>query len=209
MRHHGNERYLSRIGSNVWANQEGSLLDDEVHAISTDSEQNVLFGGHTLGDIAAKNKGRGFYDVFVGVYDREGIPQWIWQNGTQVNDVLFGAKYDAEDYILLGGHTEGNMAGQGSIYQDDDGKVNYDIWLARWTGDGEEMWRTQFGTTGNDFFSTRWHLIAAANVLITGGNKWRTLHRQEGQEEHECGVSRRDRHVHRNSMQKTQNWYNC
>ena len=55
VRHHGNERYLSPSGQCV--GQSGALYWTTKFRDRHDSEQNVLFGGHTLGDLTAINKG--------------------------------------------------------------------------------------------------------------------------------------------------------
>ena len=174
VRQHGNERYLSRLGSNVWSNQEGSVDDEELHAIGTNSQGDVVFGGHTLGSLSSRNKARDTYDVFIGVYDKNGVKKWEWQNGTQVNDVLFGAKFDPGDYIFAGGHTEGNMninVYSGKKTTDESGKINYDIWMSRWqnglTG-GTEQWRLQFGTTGNDYLYALTTTSSVGEVIVGG-----------------------------------------
>lgn len=127
--------------------------------IDTDSQGNIYVTGWTLGDLGGNNAGS--YDVWLAKYNRNGDRQWLEQFGTQGDDsLLFGdLEVDSDGDIFLTGHTDNDLAGNNA--------GSYDVWVAKYSRNGDRQWLEQFGTPDLDYA----HAISddnVGNVYVTG-----------------------------------------
>ena len=64
------------------------------------------------------------------------------QIGSPGVDVSYGSATDSEGNVYLTGTTSGSLGG--------DSQGGFDVWVAKYNRQGQELWRQQFGTSGND-----------------------------------------------------------
>jgi len=148
---YGNLDWITQIGTNDY---------DWIWAVDTDSQGNVLVGGWTLGSFNADQPNLGSYDAWLAKYSSEGNQIWLRQFGSAGDDEGFALEVDSNDDIYIAGFTDGLFASGSKI-----GGV--DSWLTKFSCDGDELWRQQFGSSGND---QAYDLSVASdgNIFVTG-----------------------------------------
>lgn len=107
-------------------------------APSTDSFGNVYIVGATTGALGESNAGSS--DVWFAKYDSNGNQLWIQQFGSSNFDAPLNIVTDKEGNSYLTGVTKGNLEGINSE------SGNYNVWLAKYDSDGNQVWIQQFGT---------------------------------------------------------------
>ena len=119
-----------------WRVQIGSSGSETSYGVAATPDGEVVIAASTEGNLAGENQGQ--RDVFLARYSNEGDQLWALQTGGENNDSPLGVSVAPDGSIYVGGFTDGNFAGpnQGSA----------DVWLARFDGDGNELWRRQFGS---------------------------------------------------------------
>ena len=118
-----------------WSIQLGSDQADTTFGVSTGPDGGVVVAAATEGSLAGDHQGQ--RDVYLARYSAGGDPVWSLQVGGPKNDSPLGVSVAPDGSIYVGGFTEGDFAAtnQGSA----------DVWLARFDGGGNELWRRQFG----------------------------------------------------------------
>ena len=116
--------------------QIGSSGAETSYGVSATPDGDVVITASTEGTLAGDHQGK--RDVFLARYSKQGDQLWALQTGGEANDSPLGVSVAPDGSIYVGGFTDGDFAGpnQGSA----------DVWLARFDGDGNELWRTQFGS---------------------------------------------------------------
>jgi hypothetical protein len=130
-------------GNLEWINQIGTNDYDWIWAVDTDSKGNVLVGGWTLGSFVVDQPNLGSYDAWLAKYSSDGSQLWLRQFGSSGDDEGFALEVDGDDNIFIAGFTDGQIAeslNNGGV----------DSWLTKFSSDGNEIWRKQFGSAGND-----------------------------------------------------------
>ena len=127
-------------GNQLWIEQFGTDDYDEIFALDIDSEDNIYTTGWTLGSLEGTNAGS--YDIWLAKYDTDGNQLWIEQFGTNDFDWSWDIAVDPNDNIYATGWTLGSLEGTNA--------GSYDIWLAKYDTDGNQLWIEQFGTGGDD-----------------------------------------------------------
>ena len=99
-------------------------------------------------------------DLFVAKYDSEGNQLWSRQLGTPLADVGVAVVSDHYGNIYLTGITKGTLEGDSSA-------GGWDVFLIKFGGLGQELWRRQLGSVGDET------VVAittdeAGNVYLTG-----------------------------------------
>ena len=119
-----------------WRVQIGSSGAETSYGVAATPDGEVVITASTEGNLAGENQGQ--RDLFLARYSNEGDQLWALQTGGENNDSPLGVSVAPDGSIYVGGFTDGNFAGpnQGSA----------DVWLARFDGDGNELWRRQFGS---------------------------------------------------------------
>lgn len=127
-------------GRLLWWRHLGSAGDfDASNAVAIDVHGNVYIAGETYGSLAGRYRGE--EDAFLAKYDADGRLQWKRQLGTRCYDIAKGIAVDGDGNALVGGYTCGWLAAppQGA-----------DSFLAKYDPDGRQLWRRQFGSTGDE-----------------------------------------------------------
>ncbi|MDJ0744465.1 MAG: SBBP repeat-containing protein [Xenococcaceae cyanobacterium MO_167.B27] len=133
-------------GNQLWIEQFGTNEGDETFGLDIDSEDNIYTTGWTRGNLGGPNNlnpdGEVTYDIWLAKYDTDGNQEWIEQFGTNTFDWSWDVATDLNDDIYITGWTLGSLEGSNA--------GSYDIWLAKYDSDGNQLWIDQFGTTGDD-----------------------------------------------------------
>ncbi|MBE9169062.1 SBBP repeat-containing protein [Pleurocapsales cyanobacterium LEGE 06147] len=127
-------------GNQQWRTQFGSADYDWAWDAATDNQDNVYITGWTLGDLGGASAGS--YDGWVAKYDSDGNQQWIEQFGTAGDDIARTIDVDDLGNFYLTGYTDSDFGGTNT--------GSYDTWVAKYDSDGNQQWRTQFGTSEID-----------------------------------------------------------
>jgi hypothetical protein len=137
--------------------QFGTVRDDDPAGVAVDSSGNVYVAGSTKGSFASFTN-QGDYDVFLTKYDKSGGLQWVRQFGTASADIAGGVAVDASGNVYISGATAGNLAviNVGS----------YDIFLAKFDTNGNQLWVKQFGSSGTDISTAV--AVGSGGIYIAG-----------------------------------------
>lgn len=105
--------------------------------VATDPFGNVFIAGGTTRSLGGPNAGS--RDPWLAKYDSEGNQLWTQQFGSSSFDTAYGAATDNLGNVYLVGYTEGDLAGPRQAEFSD-------VWLAKYDGDGNQLWTQQFGS---------------------------------------------------------------
>lgn len=124
----------------VWGKQFGSDKDEYALNHLTDQNGNIYVAGKTTGTIDGKNLGEN--DGFLIKIDNQGNTLWSRQFGTSQEEDIQWSAIDNEGNVYITGSTTG-------VLQDKNfGKE--DVFVIKYTPQGEVEWSRQFGTDSID-----------------------------------------------------------
>jgi hypothetical protein len=149
-------RRLDSQGNEVWQAQFGTFGDEGASGVAMDST-----GLYVAGSIDGSFPGEakiGSLDGFLAKYGFDGSPMWITQFGTRQWDVASSVVADGSGVYVLG-YTEGVFPGKERLGASD-------LFLTRFTANGEQDWITQFGSRGTD--SPEASAIGPSGVVVAG-----------------------------------------
>jgi len=145
-------------GNKQWQRQLGSPEEDKVSKIALDDGGNIYIFGQTNGKLGKNRKGK--TDIFIAKYDKTGEQIWIWQIGTNKNDVCSGLDIDKLGNLYIVGFTEGDLA------KTNMGKL--DVIVIKYDKHGKMIWKDQFGTEEHDLASDI-RVGQSNDIYICGG----------------------------------------
>jgi hypothetical protein len=146
-------------GSREWFTQFGTTQYDEAYDVAVDNQGNAYSTGWTVGDLGANNSG--IYDVWVAKHNNDGELQFIEQFGSEDYEFPWGIDTDTEGNVYVTGWTLGNLAGNNA--------GSYDVWVAKYDSNGNQIWLQQFGTEGDDsFLYGDIEVDANGDIFLTG-----------------------------------------
>jgi hypothetical protein len=123
-----------------WDMQFGSPQADSSFGVAAAPGGDVVVALATEGSIVQPNAGG--RDVVLARYTSEGSALWLTQFGGESSDSPLGVSMSSDGFIYVGGFTDGSFAAESA--------GSADVWLAKFDGDGTEVWRRQFGGEGWD-----------------------------------------------------------
>jgi hypothetical protein len=138
-----NDGYIIKIDSlsnTVWTRQFGTPQNDDVQWSAIDEKGCVYIAGITAGSMEGKNRGK--EDIFVVKYNPDGRLAWTKQFGTDSTDMAQGIYADKMGGIYIAGGTLGVLGDQSF--------GGMDGILIKINENGERVYVSQFGTSGND-----------------------------------------------------------
>jgi hypothetical protein len=138
-----NDGYIIKIDSlsnTLWTKQFGTRQNDDVQWSAIDEKGCIYITGITPGSMEGKNKGK--EDIFVVKYNPDGNKVWTRQFGTDSTDMAQGIYADKNGGIYIAGGTMGIM-GEKSF-------GSMDGIIIKINENGEKVYMSQFGTSGND-----------------------------------------------------------
>jgi hypothetical protein len=144
-------------GNRQWFTEVGSSAFDESYAVTVSNDGSVYAAGWTLGDLAGENAG--VYDGVLTKLDNDGQVEWTRQFGTADYEWTWGVDTDSQGNVYATGWTLGDLAGENA--------GSYDVFLAKYDSEGNQVWIQQFGTSGDDQ-AFRINIDSNDNIFLTG-----------------------------------------
>jgi hypothetical protein len=132
-------RKYSLAGAELWTNQVGTLLTDDVRAVAVNS-LGVYVAGSTDG--AFEHASAGGFDGFVRAYRPNGAKWWVSEFGTTGTDGIRGI-VAGPSAIYVAGSTDGT-------FEEQVAQGGLDGFVRRLDHHGNEVWTRQFGSPGTD-----------------------------------------------------------
>ena len=130
----------------LWGRRFGSVGGDQGSAaVALDSVGSLYVLSASGGALPAQTYSGGRLDVFLRKYDVDGNHLWTRQFGSRGSDFAGGLAVNDSDDIFVLGSTAGPLPGQTSTAED------YDLFLRKYDGEGNERWTRRFGTDYDDF----------------------------------------------------------
>jgi hypothetical protein len=147
-------------GNEIWTRQFGTEYDDIAFDVSVDMAGNVYVVGYIDGIAVWEQKvllvESG--DAFIRKFNGNGNEIWTRQFGTERSDGANDVSVDMAGNVYVVGWTGGTFPGQR-------GKGDWDAFVRRYDGNGNEIWTRQFGTEGDDAALA---MDMAGNVYVVG-----------------------------------------
>jgi len=142
-------------GIRLWGSYYGGLNVDEIYSITIDDSSFLYFCGNTQSPSNIATPGShqstigGMYDGFLVKFDSTGQRIWGTYYGGTSQDYCYSVASFESDKIYLGGETWSinNISTPGSFQPTLSG---LDAFLVRFNNNGERIWGTYFGGTGNE-----------------------------------------------------------
>jgi len=156
----GDDAYLVKFntdGVRQWGTYYGGGDYDWGYFIATDSQGNVYLEGHTGSDDVIATSGTqqptrgGDYDAFLVKFDGNGSRIWGTYYGGAAQERGNACAVDSNDNVILTGYTNSNSTNiiSAGAYQDFYGG-NQDAFAAKFDSNGDRIWGTYLGGTGED-----------------------------------------------------------
>ena len=127
-------------GSRLWIRQFGAEGGENAQSLAPDGAGGAFVAGG-VGYIGPFPTG----DAWIARYDADGNHIWFRQFGTREEENAPAVASDGAGGMFVGGDTRGNFGGRHLGM--------YDAWLARFDGEGNQVWVRQFGTSGYEAVS--------------------------------------------------------
>ncbi|MEU8225335.1 alpha/beta hydrolase-fold protein [Kribbella sp. NPDC048915] len=129
-------------GSREWTRSLGTAGTERAYGVAVDAQGRVVVTGYTNGNLDGAHSGNATDDAFVAQYDAAGNRQWITQFGVPgVADRGYSLAVDGAA-LYVGGYTKGALDGAN--------QGDKDTFVARFHGDGRQVWVRQGGSAGED-----------------------------------------------------------
>ena len=136
--------FLSKFSFNCemqWLRQWGTSGNDEGKAVAADSGS-IYVAGRVNGDMDGEKRVK-LDDAFISKFDQKGEKEWTVIIGTGGNDEATGIAVKGSN-VYAAGSTGGQFRGNSKTGY-------YNVWLAKYTSEGNRKWIVQHGTGGFDF----------------------------------------------------------
>lgn len=127
-----------------WIRQIGTPEYESAYAISADTLGNVFMSGFTRGGLGAASAYGS--DPFFAKYDSSGNLIWTRQLNAGLGESAWGISADGLGNVYVQGDTSDSLFGPSA--------GSFDVWLAKYDGNGNELWGRQFGTPQHDEYGT-------------------------------------------------------
>lgn len=124
----------------IWARQLGTDKEEYVHSHVVDKDGNIYISGNTQGIMNEKNFGK--TDGFITKIDSSGTTKWSRQFGTVEDEDIQWSAIDSKGNIYITGFTSGILNSMNH------GKE--DIFVIKYSPDGEKIWTKQIGSDSTD-----------------------------------------------------------
>lgn len=160
-------------GYKEWTKTLGSNGIDGSMAAAVDAEGNIYVTGYTNGDLDG-NTGTGDFDLFLAKWRSDGSREWTKLLGTAASEAGNAITVDKSGNIFVAGDTAGSFSGfanaGGNCGQPNDPQPCEDIFLAKWTPDGNRAWVKQWGAKGDESV-TGVNTDKSGSLFVTGSTR--------------------------------------
>jgi hypothetical protein len=150
----GNDAFLAKFspdGTRLWGTYFGGPMQESGWCCRTDSLGNIYLSGHTLSVSVIATPGshqsflRGERDAFLAKFSSGGSLLWATYFGGDNQEAGYGCEVEQEGAIYLTGYTNSiNFISTPASHQQAAGG-DYDGFLAKFTGGGQQIWGTYYG----------------------------------------------------------------
>lgn len=138
-----------QFGNHQWTHRLANPhANDYIYDFASDSHANLFVAGETLEG-----------DAFLFKLDEFGNELWHREFGTSKMDYLVSLVVDGQGHAYASGGTEGDLAAPSA--------GGRDIFVSRWTSDGDLEWTQQFGTPLDDWAEVT---KSSVGVFLTGAS---------------------------------------
>ncbi|MES2592983.1 MAG: T9SS type A sorting domain-containing protein [Bacteroidota bacterium] len=154
-------------GNLIWARNDGGVYNEEVLGITYDLAGNVYICGFftTKASFGSTTiTGYGDRDIYVAKYSPSGNFLWAKKAGGSAKDEAKAIKCDAAGNVYICGIFKGSANFNGQTVSS---KGNYDMFVAKYTTNGEMQWVKTAGSTWDD---AAWGITVdnAGKIFVTG-----------------------------------------
>lgn len=150
-------------GEVLWTKQFGTQMNEGGTDIAVDPNGNIYVSGYTSGSLQISSLGEA--DAFLRKTDGLGDEIWTRQFGSVGEDVAFGLTLESDAAIYVVGDTEGSLGGNHA--------GGTDAFISKFDAQGELMWSSQIGSSGQDDF--RAVALTSAGTVVSVGRTSGTL----------------------------------
>jgi hypothetical protein len=161
-------------GEHVWSRRHGGSVSSTFgYAIAADASGNIVVAGHFTGAISlggGELTSAGRKDIFVVMYDANGVHQWSKKFGGSLDDSAWGIDIDAAGNVVMTGEFRSSINFGGTTLVS---AGISDIFLVRFSSTGAHQWSERFGGSGQDY--GRAVAVDAAGNVCSTGQFWGTL----------------------------------
>lgn len=134
---------FNAVGKQVWVDQFGSAAGEIAVGLGVDAAGNAYVAGQTHGFIHPSQTSQGKSDIWLARFSPQGQQQWVRQFGSAGFDGASDVEADKFGNTYVVGYTTGNLGGPNV--------GGNDIWIAKYSSSGAQMWVKQFGSPMDDF----------------------------------------------------------
>jgi hypothetical protein len=152
-------RRYNAAGAEIWTRQFGSNERDLPKGVTLDDAGNVYVVGQTFGSLPGQISAGG-WDAFLRKYTPAGDEVWTRQFGGGGAESAASVRVDHAGNAYVIGGTRAALPGQTNI-------GDYDGFIVKFDGAGNQVWVRQFGTTVEDY-TLSVALDTAQNPIIAG-----------------------------------------
>lgn len=135
-----------------WVFSGGGVKNDKTRGVAWDKEGNVFLTGETDGDGLfgrLERKGLGGTDCCLVKLDASGTPLWVRSIGGGLTDRGYGVATDPEGNVYVTGQYQSADARAEETVLPNAG--DYDLFVAKYDGEGGLLWIRTAGGKGNDY----------------------------------------------------------
>jgi hypothetical protein len=185
----GTDSYMVKYNSSgdpQWVRQIGGSGADQMWAITTDSNGNIIVIGYynsntvsIYGSSASFTtlSREGSSDIFVVKYNSSGTPQWARQIGGSGADIGYGVTTDSNGNITVVGYYNSDtlsVFGSSASFSTLSNAGSNDTFVVQYNSSGTPQWARRIGGTGNEYVQTI-TTDSNGNIFVVGYHTSTTL----------------------------------
>ncbi len=144
-------------GQRLWGTYYGGSLEDYAFACSADANGNIFLAGESISSNNIATPGafqtvkNTSYDAYLVKFNASGVRQWGTYYGGNAGDTPFSTAIDNSGNIIIAGTTGStNVIATAGTYQPVFSGTNTEAFLAKFDTNGNRLWGTYFGGTGQE-----------------------------------------------------------
>ncbi|GAB3171676.1 SBBP repeat-containing protein [Telluribacter humicola] len=141
-------------GEVLWAHRAGGPLDDQGHSIALDEQGNIYITGYISGTATFGSQSltsAGSSDIFIGKYNSNGEVQWVRSAGGTGGDQGTDVAVDKSGNPYVTGSFYSTVTfGSTSLTSRGSGDLHTDVFIAKYSSNGDVLWVQQAGGTNSD-----------------------------------------------------------